>query len=59
MIGYVDDLVLVGTAGTELELRRDINIAIGHIEMWMVEKGLRIESRKTEVVLLSGRRKLK
>ena len=59
VIGYADDLALVGTAGTGEELRRDINIAIEHIEMWMAVKGLQIEARKTEVVLLSGRRKLK
>ena len=59
MIGYADDLALVGTARTGEQLRKDINIAIEHIEMWMVGKGLQIEPRKIEVVLLSDRRKLK
>ena len=59
LIGYADDLALVATAGTGEELRKDIDIEIEHIEMWMVGKGLQIEPRKTEVVLLGGRRKLK
>ena len=59
VIGYADDLALVGTARTGEQLRKDINIAIEHIEMWMVGKGLQIEPRKIEVVLLSDRRKLK
>ena len=59
LIGYADDLALVTVARSGTELIHKINTALIEITEWLKRKDLTIAPEKTEVVLLSGRRKLK
>ena len=59
VVGYADDLALVVVAKTELELKSKIETTMTSIEEWIKDKGLSFATDKTELVLLSGRRKLK
>ena len=59
VVGYADDLALVVVAKTQVELKSKTETAMVGIGKWMREKGLTVAAEKTELVLLSGRRKLK
>ena len=59
LIGYADDLELVAVGKSETELRHKIDTALVDLVECLQTKELRIAPEKTEVVLLSGRRKIK
>ena len=58
LVGYADDLALVTVARSGSELTNKINTALVAVTAWLKGKGLQLAPEKTEVVLLSGRRKL-
>ena len=59
LIGYADDLALVAVGRSGILLTHTINTEIGELREWLKGKKLTIAAEKTEVVLLSGRRKLR
>ena len=58
-VGYADDLALVVVGRTPEELKNKTGTAMTTIIGWLRENRLDIAPEKTELVLLSGRRKLK
>ena len=58
IIGYADDLALVAVGRDAKELTTRIDTAMIRLTDWLEEKKLSIAPEKTEVVLLSGRRKV-
>ena len=59
IVGYADDLALVAVAKTGAILCHKINAAVADLTEHLHAKSLQIVPDKTEVVLLSGRRKLR
>ena len=59
LVGYADDLAVVGTAKTGAILQHKINTALADLKQWLTTRHLEVAHDKTEVVLLSGRRRLK
>jgi hypothetical protein len=57
LIGYADDLALVVTGETCLEVEARANSAIQRICGWMEEHHLDLAAEKTEAVMLRGRRR--
>lgn len=58
-VAYADDLTLVATEKTKMELEETGNRAVAKIEKWMQEKGLSLAPHKTEVGILVGRNTLR
>jgi hypothetical protein len=58
LVGFADDVGVLGVAKTEDALVNQVNGALGSIATWMQEAGLQIAPQKTEAVVFSGRRKL-
>lgn len=54
LIGYADDTAIVVTAKTETILTTNANIALGRLEQAIGRKQLKLETTKTEAVLLAG-----
>lgn len=59
LIGYADDLALIAVGRSGTLLKHKINTALVDLTEWLTAKELWISPEKTEVILLSGRRKLK
>ena len=58
IIGYADDLALVAVGKSAKELVSRIDTAMIYLTEWLQDKKLNMAPEKTEVVLLSGRRKV-
>jgi len=56
LIGFADDLAVVGTAATGQLLEDLVNPVLQKIDEWMIDHGLELAHHKTEVVILSRRR---
>lgn len=56
LIGFADDLAVVGTALTDQFLEDLVNPTLQKIDDWMVNHGLELAHQKTEAVILSRRR---
>lgn len=59
IMAYADDLAIIGTDKTASSVKDKIEETAVRVEKWMENKGLKLEARKTEVVILAGKRKLK
>ena len=59
IVGYADDLAVVAVAKTGTILQDKINTALVDLGKWLAARHLELAPDKTEVVLLSGRRKLR
>ncbi|KAL4082383.1 hypothetical protein QTP88_030003 [Uroleucon formosanum] len=56
LIGFADDLAVVGTAVTGQLLEDLVNPVLRNIDEWMTSHGLELAHHKTEAVILSRRR---
>ena len=58
-MGFADDLALVIVGKTEEEVKEKANASILVINSWMRRKKLVLAPPKTDIVVMSGRRKLR
>lgn len=58
-VGFADGGAVVVTAKTEEELMNNANYALRGVDVWMQSKHLQLSPDKSEVVLLTHKRKLK
>ncbi|KAL4082664.1 hypothetical protein QTP88_029725 [Uroleucon formosanum] len=56
LIGFADDLAVVGTAVTGQLLEDLVNPVLRNIDEWMTSHGLELAHHKTEAIILSRRR---
>jgi len=56
LVGFADDLAIVGTAVTGQQLEDAINPTLTAIDDWMRGRGLELAHQKSEAVVLSRRR---
>lgn len=56
LVGFADDLAVVGTAVTGQQLEDSINPTLTAIDVWMRSRGLGLAHQKSEAVVLSRRR---
>jgi len=56
LVGFADDLAVVGVASTGQLLEDAVNPVLRAIDLWMRSKGLELAHHKTEAVILSRRR---
>jgi len=56
LVGFADDLAVVGTAVTGQQLEDAINPTLTAIDDWMQSRGLELAHQKSEAVVLSRRR---
>ncbi|KAF0751881.1 Uncharacterized protein FWK35_00022542 [Aphis craccivora] len=56
LVGFADDLAVVGIAVTEQQLEDAINPTLTAIDDWMRSRGLELAHQKSEAVVLSRRR---
>lgn len=57
LIAYADDLAVVITGHTETQIEDKAKVTLQKISRWMNNTNLQIAPEKTEVVILSGRKK--
>ena len=58
IIGFADDIAVVVTARSKTDLENCANITLIKIRRWLSDKGLTLADEKTEVLLISGKRKV-
>ena len=58
LVGYADDLAVVAVAKTGTQLKAKIDLTLVGVTEWLRGRHLELAPEKTEVVLLSGRRRL-
>jgi hypothetical protein len=58
IVVYADDIALVVVAKKLADLIKDCNLMIAKIKSWLHEAGLELADHKTEVVLMSSRKKV-
>ena len=59
LVGYADDLAVVAVDKSGENLRHKVNTALVAVTEWLGDRHLQLATEKTEVVLLSGRRRLR
>lgn len=59
LIAYADDLAVVAQAKTEDELELNTNKALHSTAKWMKAAGLALAPEKSEIILLTGRRRVR
>ena len=57
IIGFADDIALVVTARSKCDLELCANISVMKIRKWLNDKGLSLAEHKTEVVLITNKKK--
>jgi len=58
IVGYADDIAVVAVAKRIVELRNKSERVIQNIQCWLQQNGLVLAEHKTEMVLLSSRKKV-
>lgn len=58
LLGYADDLALVGVGKNREQLEGKLNDALSRVTNWMEEVGLDLAAHKTEAVILVGSRRM-
>lgn len=56
LVGFADDLAVVGTARTGEQLQEIVNRTLRMVDEWMASHGLQLAHHKTEAVMLTRRR---
>jgi hypothetical protein len=57
LVAFADDLAVMAMAATKEDLQNLVNRALERVSEWMRGAGLRLAARKTEAVLLTGKRR--
>lgn len=56
LVGFADDLAVIGVARTGQLLEAAVNPVLQVIDDWMMSRGLKLAHQKSEAVILSRRR---
>ena len=58
IVGYADDIAIVAVAKQIDELRAKCEATVNNVKVWLQRKGLELAEHKTEMVLLSSRKRV-
>lgn len=56
-VTFADDLAVILYVAKQEEAENKLSTAVGMIVQWCADKGLKIAQEKTEVILLTGKRR--